>query len=791
MKNLQHIQRGHADRRGAALIMSLVAVMVIASLGAGLVQLQSIMSRKQAFAMDKRRALYIAEAGIAESALAVSQGKSGVIASENVPALYGGGVFWVDTVDLPDDRISLVCTAQVGGAEFVLRTMVVPNVNPVASLGFFGADGVTIGWGTVADGFHSGRGTFDSQLVTGYAVPTTGDHADIGSNADIVLEETVASAAGSGEGESGDGSGGGRGGSAAPQERATTTDPGDTTGDGTTEAGKDDPDWSELLAEVESKDPETTSRGATPEDSPLETPPVIVESPAGDPTRLFGRVRPGPSNVVTSSGFSELYGSIDDNDHPVKLPPVALPTCDEVLTTAMVIAADQTGIGSERDTRVAGLVSISTGATLTLEGPAILDVDVLAVQTGATLILDDSLGPIEIYVRTGAVFAEGSTLQTVGDTSHSSSRGVSLFVKESSGSSNRLHIHASGTFHGLIYAPSDVVRLPKSLRFYGAAAGRILETEPGARISYDRRLAIGGDAVPTLPRILSWQVVPVGDGTARALTMEPILALKLRGVTPVPSSTASPESTVEIQYIDTGGSRATYTGPITGFNPASSSRVVGMRWDDPRDGTPRRWLLPAGEDPRNTIEDDRQTVRSMRELIQSVSAGANVGMMTDPEVVNLMTALPDAVVEQAPEDVQMAEDLMGGVNVEGDAAADAFDPDAWVDDTPILQRCIDLAATAAATGNNATRAMNAALGFDTVAAAQDMALKAREFAAQSAAAARSALMLAETAPAPDLTEARNHAQTAKNSGIQAENNARAAENHVNNLATIEGTEPPF
>ncbi|MEL6907331.1 MAG: hypothetical protein AAFP22_18130, partial [Planctomycetota bacterium] len=69
-------------RSGTALVVSLVAVSVIAGLGAALIQVQSMMTKKQSFTIDRRAALYIAEAGLAESALAVSQGKSGIAAPE-------------------------------------------------------------------------------------------------------------------------------------------------------------------------------------------------------------------------------------------------------------------------------------------------------------------------------------------------------------------------------------------------------------------------------------------------------------------------------------------------------------------------------------------------------------------------------------------------------------------------------------------------------------------------------------------------------------------------------------
>ena len=41
------------SQRGAALVVSLITVMVVASLGAGLIQLQTILDKKHAFSLEK------------------------------------------------------------------------------------------------------------------------------------------------------------------------------------------------------------------------------------------------------------------------------------------------------------------------------------------------------------------------------------------------------------------------------------------------------------------------------------------------------------------------------------------------------------------------------------------------------------------------------------------------------------------------------------------------------------------------------------------------------------------
>ncbi|MEL6712408.1 MAG: hypothetical protein AAFP86_01460, partial [Planctomycetota bacterium] len=625
-----------STQSGTALVVSLVAVSVIAGLGAALIQVQSMMTKKQSFSIDRRAALYTAEAGLAEAALAVSQGKSGIIATEDVPARFGRGVYWVESTDLPDDRLALVCTARVGTAEFMLRTVVLPNLNPVSSLGFFGADGVEIGWGTVADGFHSSEGEYSTLLEPGTSVPTTARGARIGSNADVFLVETVSaelvdprtsagatglgtvsgggsggsfSPSGGGSGGSssggsgssggglvgggtpgggspgGEAPGGGNGGAGAP---AGSGLPGSgSPGTGSPGAGAPPGGWGGLVSSASgsgggsSKDGKgggsgsasgSSSGGSSGSSSGGSSGGGPVTSLPGEPTWIFGFVRPGPRNSVRSNGFSILKGRIVPMRYPRSLPAVRIPAPAEILPVDQVISSPVNIIGSLVETEVLGDVRVTSKGTLTLVGPKVLIADSLVVEAGGALVIDDDAGPVDIFLRSGLDLAGGSTFDSTG--LDGDSRGTTISLAEvPGGARDRITIEATGSFHGTLYAPSDSASIPAGLHWRGSAVARLLRTESGAKITVDERLSIGGLGVPTLPRILSWQIVPIGSGTARQLAVDPLVELALRGVTPVQSAVGAPESNVEIDYVDLSGQGATYNGLITGFAPTSARRI--------------------------------------------------------------------------------------------------------------------------------------------------------------------------------------------------------------------------
>ena len=102
------------SRRGGALAASLFVAILLAGLGAGLVQLQTSVTQRHLASIDRARALYIAEAGLAEATHALAQGRSGVIGAADAPARHGSGLYWVESHEAGEGQLRLVSTGIVG-----------------------------------------------------------------------------------------------------------------------------------------------------------------------------------------------------------------------------------------------------------------------------------------------------------------------------------------------------------------------------------------------------------------------------------------------------------------------------------------------------------------------------------------------------------------------------------------------------------------------------------------------------------------------------------------------------
>src|SRR5687767_3777572 len=100
-KNVSRSRAG--SRRGSVLVLSLVAVATVVVFAASFSQFASSVANRQAQAVHRKRAFYMAEAGLAEAFAGFSCGKSGNVGTAEAPALLGDGVFWVEAVELEPD----------------------------------------------------------------------------------------------------------------------------------------------------------------------------------------------------------------------------------------------------------------------------------------------------------------------------------------------------------------------------------------------------------------------------------------------------------------------------------------------------------------------------------------------------------------------------------------------------------------------------------------------------------------------------------------------------------------
>ncbi len=164
MKTL--LAREGSARRGGALILSVVAVLVVSILAAGFLQLCSAITRRMGSMADTQQALNLAEAGLAEAYTGLAAAKTGNVGTAETPAAYGGGLFWVEATPHATGLVELDCTAMYGTGRATLGIVCEPVKIGVAGLGFFTEKDLRLNPDVRLDSYDSKRGRYADQVGT-------------------------------------------------------------------------------------------------------------------------------------------------------------------------------------------------------------------------------------------------------------------------------------------------------------------------------------------------------------------------------------------------------------------------------------------------------------------------------------------------------------------------------------------------------------------------------------------------------------------------------------------------
>src|SRR5688572_20247527 len=172
-----------ARERGSALVLSLIAVATVVVLSASFSQFASAVANRQAQAVQRKRAFYLAEAGLSEAFSGFTCGKSGNVGSEEEPARMGDGLFWVEANELDQDIVRLLSTGMVGTGSARLSLVVRRGEYSVSALGVFSSGDIALGPGSLVDAYDSSKGAYTTQADKGGAA--------LGSNAGVALSGTL------------------------------------------------------------------------------------------------------------------------------------------------------------------------------------------------------------------------------------------------------------------------------------------------------------------------------------------------------------------------------------------------------------------------------------------------------------------------------------------------------------------------------------------------------------------------------------------------------------------------
>jgi hypothetical protein len=164
-------------------------VLLTATLSMIYLQVSMAKNKEQRGSVDAKRAFYMAEAGLAEAFNGLCMGKSGDVGTEDLPAEFANGLFFVTAKDEGQGRTTLKSTGLCGAGRATLSIVVARQPDEIASRGFFADQGVTVEPGAFIDSYDSRNGNYQVPSLLAILGGLTG--AQVGCNGDVTVQGSL------------------------------------------------------------------------------------------------------------------------------------------------------------------------------------------------------------------------------------------------------------------------------------------------------------------------------------------------------------------------------------------------------------------------------------------------------------------------------------------------------------------------------------------------------------------------------------------------------------------------
>ncbi|MFO1011855.1 MAG: hypothetical protein U1F29_17465 [Planctomycetota bacterium] len=253
-----------------------------------------------------------------------------------------------------------------------------------------------------------------------------------------------------------------------------------------------------------------------------------------------GSAHPGPSGVVNAGSGATITGSTTPSTALVALPEVRYPDVESSGSVNHSQSSPALTVPSGR--HAYDTLELSGSGAATLTGPLTLVVDRLVLGAGTQLTINALAGPVRVYVRDWMKFAQGSTVVCASTDPTKTSivcGGSETIDRDGDGVLDPpVTLGSTGSFYGAVYAPHASFTLANTLTLYGAIAAQTLTVAGGGHVHFDVALVDAPSEEGADPASLGWRLVQLPPARLVESRTDPLLYLKLRGVTPVPSKLA-------------------------------------------------------------------------------------------------------------------------------------------------------------------------------------------------------------------------------------------------------------
>jgi hypothetical protein len=240
--------------------------------------------------------------------------------------------------------------------------------------------------------------------------------------------------------------------------------------------------------------------------------------------RIYGTASPGPGGSVTGLGGNTfVLGSTAPSPKLIALPPVVVP----------VIPSNGTKVINKKDTpaqRTIGpgsfhytSLTIGSSAPVTIKGPATIVLDSFTSNSGCSLNIDATTGPVEVCFTGPAKFVSNMQVTSNSPTAQS--------VTFDFASNLAVDLAASANFIGTIYAPLASVKLSSNWIVYGSVSAKQVSIASNGNLHFDESLLAKKISAGTTLTVKSWQRIQLPDAAHAQERRDPYAVLGLKSGT--------------------------------------------------------------------------------------------------------------------------------------------------------------------------------------------------------------------------------------------------------------------
>jgi hypothetical protein len=222
--------------------------------------------------------------------------------------------------------------------------------------------------------------------------------------------------------------------------------------------------------------------------------------------KVHGDSIAGVDHATIVLGNAVVSGARTTNTAEVELPPISVPTYvnygNLTVNTSTLFSAGN---------RTYGTLRVGSNKTLTIQGPANVVASSLVLNSGSTIAIDDSAGPVVMYVLDNFIMNSNTSIRANSLDPASFTLNLlsdNVINPEVTVQLDTVDFDSNSKIWGVVYAPNARVVLDSNFELYGSLMARSLDVDSNATFHFDEALTDATATGTPVYETLAWRVEP-------------------------------------------------------------------------------------------------------------------------------------------------------------------------------------------------------------------------------------------------------------------------------------------